>query len=37
MKELVRLNNNELVGVAVSYMTMGKKTNDFAKRNKQCP
>jgi F-type H+-transporting ATPase subunit gamma len=36
MKELVRLNNNELVGVAVSYMTMGKKANDFAKRNKQC-
>jgi F-type H+-transporting ATPase subunit gamma len=32
MKELVRLNNNELAGVAVSYMTIGKKANDFAKR-----
>jgi F-type H+-transporting ATPase subunit gamma len=32
IKELIRLNQNELKGVAVSYMTIGKKANDFAKK-----
>ncbi|AZQ43200.1 ATP synthase F1 subunit gamma [Nonlabens ponticola] len=32
IKELIRLNQEELNGVAVSYMTIGKKANDFAKK-----
>ncbi|GAK95868.1 ATP synthase gamma chain [Nonlabens tegetincola] len=33
IKELVRLNKEELNGVAVSYMTIGKKANDFVSKN----
>ncbi|WP_167342797.1 ATP synthase F1 subunit gamma [Nonlabens sp. SY33080] len=33
IKELVRLNQEELNGVAVSYMTIGKKANDFVSKN----
>lgn len=32
IKELIRLNQEDLKGVAVSYMTIGKKANDFAKK-----
>lgn len=32
IKELIRLNQNELKGVAVSYMTIGKKANDFVSK-----
>ncbi|PRP67708.1 ATP synthase F1 subunit gamma [Nonlabens agnitus] len=32
IKELIRLNKEDLKGVAVSYMTIGKKANDFAKK-----
>lgn len=32
IKELVRLNKEELNGVAVSYMTIGKKANDFVSK-----
>jgi F-type H+-transporting ATPase subunit gamma len=32
IKELIRLNENELKGVAVSYMTIGKKANDFVSK-----
>lgn len=32
IKELIRLNKNELKGVAVSYMTIGKKANDFVSK-----
>jgi F-type H+-transporting ATPase subunit gamma len=35
IKELIRLNQNELKGVDVSYMTIGKKANDFV--SKQSP
>lgn len=35
IKELTRLNQNELKGVAVSYMAIGKKANDFV--SKQSP
>jgi F-type H+-transporting ATPase subunit gamma len=35
IKELIRLNQNELKGVAVSYMAIGKKANDFV--SKQSP
>ncbi len=34
IKELIRLNNEELKGVAVSYMTIGKKANDFVNKGK---
>jgi F-type H+-transporting ATPase subunit gamma len=37
MKELVRLNNNELVGVAVSYMTMGKKQMTLLRGTNNAP
>lgn len=33
IKELIRLNQNELKGVAVSYMTVGKKANDFVSKD----
>ncbi len=33
IKELIRLNQEDLKGVAVSYMTIGKKANDFAKKS----
>jgi len=32
IKELTRLNQNELKGVAVSYMAIGKKANDFVSK-----
>jgi F-type H+-transporting ATPase subunit gamma len=32
IKELIRLNQNELKGVDVSYMTIGKKANDFVSK-----
>jgi F-type H+-transporting ATPase subunit gamma len=32
IKELIRLNKEDLKGVAISYMTIGKKGNDFAKK-----
>lgn len=32
IKELIRLNQEDLKGAAVSYMTIGKKANDFAKK-----
>jgi F-type H+-transporting ATPase subunit gamma len=32
IKELIRLNQEDLKGVAISYMTIGKKANDFAKK-----
>lgn len=32
IKELIRLNKEDLNGAAVSYMTIGKKANDFAKK-----
>jgi F-type H+-transporting ATPase subunit gamma len=34
IKELIRLNNEELKGVAVSYMTIGKKANDYVNKGK---
>ena len=33
IKELIRLNQNELKGAAVSYMTVGKKANDFVSKD----
>jgi F-type H+-transporting ATPase subunit gamma len=33
IKELIRLNQNELKDTAVSYMTIGKKANDFVNKN----
>ena len=33
IKELIRLNKEELNGVAVSYMTIGKKANDFVRKD----
>ncbi|WP_194851547.1 ATP synthase F1 subunit gamma [Nonlabens antarcticus] len=33
IKELIRLNQEDLKGAAVSYMTIGKKGNDFAKKS----
>lgn len=33
IKELIRLNQNELKRVAVSYMTVGKKANDFVSKD----
>lgn len=32
IKELIRINQEDLNGVAISYMTIGKKANDFAKK-----
>jgi F-type H+-transporting ATPase subunit gamma len=32
IKELIQLNQNELKGVAVSYLTIGKKVNDFVSK-----
>ncbi|WP_124979041.1 ATP synthase F1 subunit gamma [Nonlabens xiamenensis] len=33
IKELIRLNQEDLKGVAVSYMTIGKKANDFVSKD----
>lgn len=35
IKELVRLSKNELAGVSTSYMTIGKKANDFARKSSE--